>query len=61
MKVCYRNKAEAMLPLKDTPLPFQGNILYVKNPEWAFTQILRDIETLNKQAPKICLLSAFSI
>lgn len=39
--------------LKETPLPFKGNILYVKNPEWAFTQVLRDIETLNKQAPKI--------
>lgn len=27
---------------------FSGNILYVKNPEWAFTLVMREISTLNK-------------
>lgn len=33
---------------KEKELPFKGNILYAETPEWAFTQILRQTETLNK-------------
>lgn len=38
----------APLAAKEKELPFKGNIIYVKNPEWAFTQVMREISTLNK-------------
>ena len=33
---------------KDKEIPFKGNILYAENPEWAFTLLLRAVDTLNK-------------
>ncbi|MDR0953230.1 MAG: UDP-3-O-(3-hydroxymyristoyl)glucosamine N-acyltransferase [Elusimicrobiota bacterium] len=33
---------------KEINLPFGGNILYAENPEWAFTLLLRQVDTLNK-------------
>ena len=42
--------AALILPVsaKDKQIPFTGNILYAENPEWAFTLLLRKIDTLNK-------------
>jgi UDP-3-O-[3-hydroxymyristoyl] glucosamine N-acyltransferase len=34
--------------LKNQQLPFEGVLFYAENPEWAFTQILRLADTLNK-------------
>jgi UDP-3-O-[3-hydroxymyristoyl] glucosamine N-acyltransferase len=39
---------------KDINLPYQGNLLYVDNPEWAFTLLLRQADGSNKDiAPGI--------
>jgi len=33
---------------KDKDIAFKGNILYTETPEWAFTLLLRSVDTLNK-------------
>ncbi len=39
-----------ILPLaaKEKQIPFEGNIIYAKNPEYAFTLVMREISPLNK-------------
>lgn len=39
-----------ILPLaaKEKEIPFSGNIIYAKNPEWAFTLVMREVSALNK-------------
>lgn len=39
-----------ILPLdaKEKDVPFNGGIIYAKNPEWAFTLVMRELSPLNK-------------
>lgn len=36
---------------KDKELPFKGSLLYSDNPEWAFTLLMRNVDTTNKNIP----------
>jgi len=62
------NIAALIVPetLKGKEITFKGNLLYAKNPEWAFTLLMRYVDTTNKYitpsvSPRACVSAGAKI